>query len=388
MLIELRERIMLSIKIFFQNRKYFAPAFLYSCFSLIFSTWVTYIPYVADKLAITEGKIGGALFFTSLGSLTMLPLSSRLVDKLGVGRQAFMGFVLYALSMFGMFLASNYYLLCTALFLFGMMSSVFAISLNSLTALIEKKAGMYIMTGSHGFWSLGGIAGAATGSFIAGLLHRPLLHISILVILLISIQYWLKKEYYYIKSEPFEKQKHQQFPLKPLMAIASIGVIMMVSEGAIADWSALYLKKIVVLRQQFIGLGYALFSLGMAMGRFTGDSLSRRLGSWKLLRLFIGISLIGFMLVLLKLPYTAMPGFFIIGVGFSIIVPEVYRLASNVKGIKTAQGVSFIAASSNIGFLAGPVLLGFIAELHTLHLSFIVLSCFVTIALTMTFYRR
>jgi MFS family permease len=379
---------MLSIKIFFSNRKFFAPAFLYSCFSLVFSTWVTYIPYIADKLGITEGKIGGAIFFTALGSLTMLPVSNRLTDILGVGRQAFLGFVFYAMAMYGMFLASNYTLLCMALFFFGMMGSMFAISLNSLTAVIEHQSGMYIMTGSHGFWSMGGMIGASTGSLIAGLLHRPLLHITILVVILISIQLWLRKEYFHIRTEHYEKQKREKFPLKPLLGIASIGLIIMVSEGAIADWSALYLKKVVVMKSQFIGLGYALFSMGMAIGRFAGDRLSRRFGSWKLLRMAITTSLTGFILVLIASPLSAMPGFFVIGLGFSIIVPEVYRLASKIKGIRTADGVSFIAGTSNVGFLIGPAFLGFIAELQTLRLSFMVLSGIITLALVFTFIKR
>jgi len=379
---------MLSLKIFFKNRKFFAPAFLYSCFSLIFSTWVTYIPYIAEKLGITEGKIGGAIFFMALGSLTMLPVSNRLTDILGVGRQAFLGFTGYAAAMYGMFLAPDYTFLCAALFLFGMMSSVFVISLNSLTAVIEKQTGMYIMTGSHGFWSVGGMIGASTGSFIAGLLHKPLLHITILVVILISIQFWLKKEYFHIRTEKYIKQKHEKFPLKPLLGIASIGLIMMVSEGAIADWSALYLKKIVFLKSQFIGLGYALFSMGMAIGRFAGDTLSRRFGSWKLLRMAITTSLIGFTLVILAFPFSAMPGFFVIGLGFSIIVPEVYRLASNIKGIRTADGVSFISGTANVGFLMGPAFLGFLAELQSLRFSFIVLSGFISIALFFTLLKK
>lgn len=379
---------MLSVKIFIKNRKYFAPAFLYTCFSLVFSTWVIYIPFIAEKMQITEGKVGGALFFTSLGSFLTIPLSNKLIDILGVGRQAFIGFVLYALSMYGMFLAPDYMWLCTALFLFGVMSSIFAISLNSLVATIEKQAGKYIMTGSHGFWSIGGIIGASTGGFISGKLDMPLVHITILIAILIGLQIWLRKEYTHIRSEPRLKGDKKRFSVKPLIAIASIAMIMMASEGAIADWSALYLKKVVLMKNHLLGFGYALFSMGMTLGRFTGDALSHRFGSWRLLRMAIGTSLVGFTLVLMIHPALALIGFFIIGIGFSIIVPEVYRLASNIKGIRTADGISFLAATTNVGFLTGPVLLGFIAEMHSLYVSFLILSAFVTTALVLSLIKK
>jgi MFS family permease len=379
---------MLSFKIFFQNRRFFAPAFLYSCFSLLFSTWVTYIPFIADKLQITEGKLGGALFFASVGSLCMLPVSNWLVDKLGVGRQAFFGFLLYAFSLYGVFLAPTYVAFCIALFLFGALSSVFSISLNSLTATIEKQAGMNIMSGSHGFWSIGGIIGSSVGSFLAGLLKMPFLHITILATLLVGTQLFLRKEYYFIRSEHHEKKRQGRFPIRPLLAIAVTGLLIMLTEGAIADWSALYLKKVVLMKGQFLGFGYALFSAGMTLGRFTGDALSHRFGSWKLLRIAIGISLAGFSLVLLTWPAGTLAGFFIIGLGFSIIVPEIYRLASRVEGIRTADGVSFISATANIGFLTGPVLLGFIAEFRSLHTSFMVLMAFVAISFIIAWRKK
>jgi len=68
-------------------------------------------------------------------------------------------------------------------------------------------------------------------------------------------------------------------------------------------------------------------------------------------------------------------------------VPEGYRLASKVEGVKTADGVAFVAATTNIGFLVGRVLLGFIAELRSLHLSFMVLTAFVSIAFFIAFWK-
>ena len=379
---------MISIKLFFQQKKYFASAFLYSCFSLIFSTWVTYIPHIAGKIGITEGRIGKAIFFSALGAFFMIRICRHLIDRIGVGRYTYFALVIYSICFFGPFLANNYASLCISLFIFGMAGSSYAISLNSLTATIEKQDGVYIMSGSHGFWSLGGMIGSATGSFIAASVHNPVLHISVLVLAIQIIQFKLKSQYFFRKGEQPLKAEHKRSRIMPLFVIAIVGLVVMVSEGAIADWSALYLKKIILLDIKYIGFGYSAFSLAMMIGRFTGDSLSKKLGSWQLITYSSLIAISGFLLVLILNPIFTIPGFFIVGLGFSVIVPEVYRLASNVDGVKTADGVSFIAATTNIGFMVGPVLLGFIAEFRSLHLSFIVLTFWVSLAFFIAFRKN
>jgi MFS family permease len=378
---------MISIKFFFQNKKYFASAFLYSCFSLIFSTWVTYIPHIAEKIGITEGRIGKAIFFIALGAFFMIRICRHLIDRIGVGRYTYFALIIYCICFFGPFLAFNYVSLCISLFIFGAAGSSYAISLNSLTATIEKEDGVYIMSGSHGFWSLGGMIGSAIGSFIAASVHNPLLHISVLVILIQIIQFRLKSQYFFRIGKQSPKEKHEHNRIMPLFIIALVGLIVMVSEGAIADWSALYLKKIILLNIKYIGFGYSAFSLAMMTGRFTGDSLSKKLGSWQLITYSSLIGIMGFLLILILNPVFAIAGFFIVGLGFSVIVPEVYRLASNLDGVKTADGVSFIAATTNIGFLVGPALLGFIAELRSLHLSFIILTVWVSLAFFIAFWK-
>ena len=182
-----------SIKIFIKNKKYFASAFLYTCFSLIFSTWVTYIPHISEKLEINEGKIGNAIFFSALGAFFMIRICRYFIDKVGVGRYAYFALISYCICFLGLFLAYDYVSLCVSLFIFGMAGSSFAISLNSLTATIEKQDKLYVMSRSHGVWSIGGMIGAATGSFIAALAHNPILHISILVLVILSIETRLKK---------------------------------------------------------------------------------------------------------------------------------------------------------------------------------------------------
>lgn len=376
---------MSSLKLFLQSKKYFASASLYACFSLMFSTWVTYIPYIAEKMGITEGRIGQAIFFAAFGAFFMIRIARHFIDRVGVGRYTYYAFLVYSLFFFGPFMAYDFTTLCISMFMMGMASSSFAISLNSLISAIEKQDGVYVMSASHGFWSLGGMTGAATGSFIAAALHNPILHISVLLAVLIGFQTIFRHRYFYRRNENPPEEKDYRKKMKPLFFIALVGLVMMVSEGAVADWSALYLKKIVLVDLEFIGFGYSAFSFAMMVGRFSGDSLSKKLGSWKLIALTSLIAVFGFLLVLITNPYISIPGFFIVGLGFSVVVPEVYRLASNVEGVKTADGVSFIAATSNIGFLVGPVMLGFIAELKSLHVSFMILTAFVSLAFFISF---
>jgi fucose permease len=271
------------------------------------------------------------------------------------------------------------------LFICGMASCFLVISFNSLVVTIEKADNVYIMSGSHGFFSAGGMIGASLGSFMAAKLHNPILHLSVISIIVLSIQTYLQKEYINLRSEHIEKRKKSVTGWTSLLIIAVVALIVMVSEGAIADWSALYLKKIIKINLSFIGFGYAGFSLAMTIGRFLGDWVSKKMGSWQLISSGTLLSLLGFILVLIKDNITSLSGFVIIGLGFSVIVPEVYRMASKIKGVKAKDGVSFIAASGNLGFMFGPIFLGFLAEFRTLHFSFLILSCFVGLAFLISF---
>jgi len=379
---------MLSFRIFFKKQKYFASAFFYSCLGLFFSTWVTYIPHVAEKLHITEGKIGGALFFSALGSFCIIPVCNWLVNRLGIGRMTFFALLFMAVAFYGPLLAPNYVSLCLALLVMGMSTGTFVITINTLTATIEKSDQVFIMSGSHGFFSAGAMIGSAMGGFLAARLGNPLLHLSIMAGFMLAVQLYFKPSYYSIKGEKKTSEKKIHHSLKPLLVVALVGLIVMVSEGAVADWSAMYLKKVAHLKLDLIGFGYAGFSLMMAFGRFIGDWVSHRFSSWRIISMGFASSLAGFALVIQPFGMLSILGFAVIGLGFSVIVPEVYRIASRTEGVDTTEGVSFIAGTANIGFLVGPVMLGFIAELYTLRFSFIALSLFSCLALGISLVQR
>jgi fucose permease len=111
----------------------------------------------------------------------------------------------------------------------------------------------------------------------------------------------------------------------------------------------------------------------MTVGRFLGDGISARIGSVKIVSLGALLAIMGYLLVLTTHTYTAILGFGLVGLGFSAIIPELFRIGGNVKGVESSQGVAFIAGTGISGFLLGPVVLGFLAELSSLQLSFMTL---------------
>lgn len=132
-------------------------------------------------------------------------------------------------------------------------------------------------------------------------------------------------------------------------------------------------------------MGFLGFQITMTLGRFLGDGISSRIGSVRMVTLGIVLAMAGYGLVLTTNTYLAIFGFALCGLGFSVIVPEMFRIGGRVKGIDSSQGVSFIAGTGYAGFLVAPPILGYLAESASLVLSFIVLLGSALLVLVVTF---
>ena len=119
-------------------------------------------------------------------------------------------------------------------------------------------------------------------------------------------------------------------------------------------------------------------------GRFLGDGISKRIGSIKLVTLGALIAIIGFVLVLSEITVLAITGFALNGLGFSVMVPELFRIGGTIKGVESSKGVAFIAGTGYFGFLLGPVILGLLAEKYRLTTSFWTLLICAIIVLVLT----
>ncbi len=376
---------MKSLRLILSNPRYFAPAMVYASLNLWFGTWAIYIPIVKHRLGIDKSQLGIAIFFLSLGVFTIFPIASKIINKIGVGRATWYGVLLSSFAALMPLLAPSYYTLMASLFVFGASNGFTDIAMNTLVTELEKEDKQNFMSAAHGFFSLGGVL-AGLGSFLIVLIGNPALHMGIVVLLVLGFNFLLYRNYFNITAAPIEKEPFSLRLFKPLLLLGIVSFIVMGGEGAIVDWSGLYLKEISIAPETLWGAGFLAFSTTMTLGRFLGDSISQKIGSVKIVALGILIAIIGYLAVLMTYAMLAIIGFGLIGLGFSVIVPELFRIGGNVKGIDSSQGVSFIAGTGYLGFLVAPPILGFLADAVSLKLSFTVLLGCAVIVLIATYF--
>ncbi|TMM56123.1 MFS transporter [Maribacter algarum] len=363
---------MKSLRLILSNPRYFGPAWVFASLNILFGTWAIYIPTVKETLEIDKSELGIAIFFLSLGVFTVFPVASTIINRIGVGKATWYGVLCSCAAAMLPLLAPSYYTLMAGLFLFGASNGFTDIAMNTLVTEVEKKDNAKFMSAAHGFFSLGGVL-AGLGSFLIGPLDNPVLHMGFAVALVLIVNIIFHKKFQDVVAATIEKEAFSLKLFKPFLLLGLISFIAMGSEGAIVDWSGLYLKEISIAPEAIWGAGFLGFQITMTLGRFLGDGISSKIGSIKMVAFGTLLVLAGYGLVLSTNMYLAILGFSLSGLGFSVMVPEVFRIGGNVKGFESSQGISFIAGSGYAGFLCAPPILGQIADNSSLVTCFWVL---------------
>jgi len=377
-----------SLKLILSDKTYFSPAWVFASLNIMTGTWVLYLPHIKTKFALNDGQVGMALFSLALGLLASIPFIPYINRKLGIGRCTQIGILLFALSFNLPLIVSNYFALCFCLFLTGVLSGFTDVSMNALVATIEKKSSQHFMSSAHGFFSLGGFIGAGIGSLLIGLLDNPSLHMMIISAVIILSNLYLSKFYNRIKESEVTIAKSESMfkNIRPLLGLAIVAFIIMFNEGAVEHWSNLFFFDVVQVPESRAGLGFIAFSLCMTIGRFFGDALSKKLGSIKIIHAGSAIAFVGYLFIVSANFYLSVLGFGIIGLGLSVVIPDLFRLAGNIAGIDASTGISIVSGIGFAGFVIGPVLLGFISQGSSLTGSFYFLASSVILALVVVFF--
>jgi MFS family permease len=327
-----------------------------------FASWAVRIPAVQEKLGLGEGLLGVALLGMSVGSLVSMPLAGWIVSRLGsrlvVGATA----LAYSLALPLLAIAPSLALLLPALALVGAATGSLDVSMNAQAVAVEKGQGRPIMSSFHAAFSLGGLAGAAAGGAVAAAGVGVAPHLA--GVAGVSLVAFVIAYGQMLPAGVDRGEGGDPAFARPTRALAGLGVIsfcVLLGEGAMADWSAVYLNGTLGTGPGLAAAGFAAFSATMVAGRLLGDRLIARFGPVALVRAGGAVSALGLGVSLtVAQPVAALVGFGCAGLGFSIIFPAALSAAGRAKSAGPA--IAAVATTGYFGFLVGPPSIGFAAE--------------------------
>ena len=351
-----------------------------ACFlvhGLVVSTWVSRIASVKSALHLGDGALGLALLGTAIGSVTAIPLCGALVVRRGsraIARWTAAGF---CLSLLVIPLAYDTASLFAVLLFYGAMAGANDVAMNAQAVATEKLLGTPTISRFHAMFSIGGIAGAAAGAFVVGRGASSAAHLIWAALIFLAFA---------LSATPLLAHTHngavvagtgrpslRQFPLA-LFALSLIGFCIFLSEGAIADWTGVYLKQVLNASAGLAPVGYAVFSAAMAIFRLAGDAITLRIGRAATIRYGGAIAAAGLSFTLLvDSPYWALAGFAAAGAGFSSIIPLAFAAGGRLPELSEGAGVATVSGLGYLGFLVGPPAIGFLSELTSLRVGLFLL---------------
>jgi MFS family permease len=333
---------------------------------LMLATWAPHIPYVRDELGLSEGALGLLLLFLAAGAVAAMLLTGVIASRVGADvvtrwtTLAMAGTLLLPLA------APSPLSLAAALAVFGAALGSMDVAMNAVAAEVENALGRPAMSAFHGMFSVGALVGSLFAAALLRVGVEPLHH-GVVVAAVVVVAVWpILTRLPHSVTIGSEGSPGIGFPSGGLLLLGIIAFAVMLAEGSALDWSATYLASDLGATTAVAALAYGAFSITMAVGRFTGDAINRRVGRVKLVRTGAAVATIGLGIgLLVATPLSVIIGFAVMGAGLANIIPIIFT-ASAEQGTTPADGISGTATLGYLGFLAGPPLIGAIAELTNL----------------------
>jgi predicted MFS family arabinose efflux permease len=332
--------------------------------------WAPLVPFAKERLGAGDALLGLLLLCIGIGSLLTMPLTGAVIARFGCKRVIVVASIVLAASIPPLVLASSPLTLALALAVYGAALGANDVAMNVQAVQVEKDATRPLMSGFHGMWSAGGIAGPAIVTGALWLSGSPLLAtlaVSAVLALLLAIAA--------PALIPFASRDGGGHAfVRPRGFVIWIGIlcgIIFLTEGVVLDWSALFLRE-RGMDPATAGLGFAAFSAAMTICRLLGDRVVARLGGPRILffgGLLVAVGYVG--AVVSPWTWGVIPALVIIGIGASNVVPVLFTAAGRQTVMPQGQAIAAVTTIAYAGILLGPALVGFVAQATSLGTAFL-----------------
>jgi predicted MFS family arabinose efflux permease len=352
-----------------------ATSIMFAVHGSVTGTFAARLPWIADHVGVTVGGLGVALLMPGVGALLAMPLSGRLVHRYDLRNLTRVLMLLWCAALVLPAVPASLPLLCAVLIGYGATAGVADVAMNAHAVLVEERLGKSVMSGFHGFWSLGGLAGSSVAALAAKFgvdarVHFAATAVVLCLVTLVGARWLLPHR----PAAEVDEPPAFALPSRLVLPIGLVGLCAVFAEASGLDWSAVYVRNVLGGSASTAALTVAIFSVSMALTRFAGDAVVRRLGAALTVRIAAACALAGAVIVVLgRAVPLAIAGFGLIGVGIAVVVPLVFAAAGRLDGQpgRNIAGVAGIAYGSG---LIAPGVLGGIGHVWSLTISFILVA--------------
>lgn len=332
-----------------------------------FATWAARIPTIRDDLGLDNADLGIALGGLAIGMFVGTRLTGRMERAARTGLPIRVVTPLLCLSIIGPGFANDLITLTVSLTVFGVLGGLLDVVMNAHAVAVERLYRRPIMSSLHGLWSVGTMAGSAVAALVARSGVDVQMHFPVIALLLAAASAYPLAHVLPAQTESATTALHHESSaaarppagLATVLLLGLMGFGSFLVEGAVADWSAVFLTDERGAVPAFAALGLTVFAGSMAVSRLVGDRLGARLGPVRLGRLGAGTAMLGFALVLLvPSASVALVGFGLLGLGIGPVVPMVFSAAGNTGTRSRPSVLGPVVSAGYIGAVLGPVLIG------------------------------
>jgi fucose permease len=325
--------------------------------------YVSHLPDIQNRLHLSHAELGRTILFSAVGAVTTMPLCGLLIHRFGSRGVCLFACLALLAAVPLLAVAPSVLLVCAALYLVGATNGQLDVAMNTHSMGVQDRFPRPILSAVHGWFSIGGFAGGAGTALAARLGLEPLTHLILASVLLVGIVGVAFANLLPADIDRDAEGPRLALPSGRVLFLGVLVIIAFVSEGAIWDWGAVYLRRSLGTSAELGAIGFGLASLAMAIGRFLGDAWTHRAGYLRVLWVSAVLTGGG---VLLAVGFHSVPlaiaGFIVSGLGMANVVPVLFRAAAVLPGVSAGAGLAAITTCGYTGFLGGPAFVGFVAD--------------------------
>jgi len=337
---------------------------IFFCTGFLTAVWATLIPFLKVNTGASDGELGGLLLCMGTGALVAMPLVGPLTSRFGCRTVITTGLLGLLVSVGFIPVITHFWVLAGVVMLTGVCIGAVDCAMNIQAVLVEKASKKALMSGFHGFYSLGGIVGAIVMAVMLSIVTVLTSVLISIVLVLCGFAYYQR---FFLSYGNKETGPAFAWPKGAVIFIGLSCFCMFLAEGTVLDWSSVFLTEHRGVPLSYGGIGFAAFSIAMTIARLTGDTIVTKYGGMKVVTVGTLLATCGLAAVLFVPDlYFAIAGYFLIGLGAANVVPVMFSAIANQRDMSEHIAVPAVSTMAYSGVLLGPASIGVVAQSYNL----------------------